>query len=151
MYIFFTRLTHSHLSSPQFGSWAHNGLELDVTNRSATGDITNFVINSEFDIVRMPLKRNVVQYNCCPEPYPDVTFYIYMRRKPMFYVFNLLFPCVLITTVALLGFLLPPDAGEKISLEITVLLSLAVFLLVVSETLPPTSETFPYIGEYKQK
>jgi hypothetical protein len=31
-------------------------------------------------------------------------------------------------------------------LEITVLLSLAVFLLVVSETMPPSSENFPFIG-----
>ena len=126
-------------------------MELDVTNRSAAGDIASFVTNSEFDITRMPLKRNVVIYNCCPEPYPDVTFYIHLKRKPMFYVLNLLFPCILITTVALLGFLLPPDAGEKISLEITVLLSLAVFLLVVSETLPATSETFPYIGKLSQQ
>ena len=126
-------------------------MELDVTNSSAAGDIASFVTNSEFDITRMPLKRNVVIYNCCPEPYPDVTFYIHLKRKPMFYVLNLLFPCILITTVALLGFLLPPDAGEKISLEITVLLSLAVFLLVVSETLPATSETFPYIGKLSQQ
>jgi hypothetical protein len=34
-------------------------------------------------------------------------------------------------------------------LEITVLLSLAVFLLVVSETMPPSSENFPFIGMYK--
>ena len=58
-----------------------------------------------------------------------------------------MFPCMLISSMALLGFLLPPDSGEKVSLEITVLLSLAVFLLVVSETMPPTSETFPFIGK----
>ncbi|KAK7501654.1 hypothetical protein BaRGS_00007085, partial [Batillaria attramentaria] len=132
----------------QFGSWAHHGLELNVTNRSDAGDISSFVANSEFDITSIPLERHVIVYGCCPEPYPDVTFYVIMRRKPMFYILNLLFPCILITTVAMLGFMLPPEAGEKISLEITVLLSLAVFLLVVSETLPPTSETFPYIGVY---
>ena len=69
-----------------------------------------------------------------------------LERKPLFYLLNLMFPCMLISSMALLGFLLPPDSGEKVSLEITVLLSLAVFLLVVSETMPPTSETFPFIG-----
>jgi hypothetical protein len=53
---------------------------------------------------------------------------------------------MLITAVACLGFMLPPDSDEKASLEITVLLSLAVFLLVVSETMPPSSENFPFIG-----
>lgn len=86
-----------------------------------------------------------------PEPYPDVTFYVLLKRKPLFYLLNLIFPCMLISTMGVLGFLLPPDSGEKVSLEITVLLSLAVFLLVVSETMPPTSETFPFIGQYYNK
>ena len=71
-----------------------------------------------------------------------------LERLPLFYLLNLMFPCMLISSMALLGFLLPPDSGEKVSLEITVLLSLAVFLLVVSETMPPTSETFPFIGTF---
>ena len=69
-----------------------------------------------------------------------------LKRRPLFYMLNLMFPCCLISTVAILSFLLPPESGEKVSLCITVLLSLAVFLLVVSESMPPTSETFPYIG-----
>ncbi|XP_046373235.2 neuronal acetylcholine receptor subunit alpha-10-like isoform X2 [Haliotis rufescens] len=132
----------------KFGSWAYHGLQVNSTNRASAGDMSNFKVNTEWDLVSVPVERHVVYYGCCPEPYPDVTFYVNLRRKPLFYTLNLLFPCILITTVALLGFLLPPDSGEKVSLEITVLLSLAVFLLVVSETLPPTSENFPLIGIY---
>ncbi|XP_050401517.1 neuronal acetylcholine receptor subunit alpha-10 [Patella vulgata] len=131
-----------------FGSWAYTGSEVDIWNKSATGDISSFKVNTEWTLESVPLKRTVTLYPSSPEPYPDVTFYVTLRRKPLFYVLNLLFPCILITSVAMLGFLLPPDAGEKVSLEITVLLSLAVFLLVVSETLPPTSENFPFIGIY---
>ncbi|KAK3098644.1 hypothetical protein FSP39_021530 [Pinctada imbricata] len=132
----------------KFGSWAYHGLELNVTTLSDTGDLSSFVTNVEWYVTRVPAKRDVITYGCCPEPYPDVTFYVTLERKPLFYILNLLFPCMLISTVACLGFLLPPDSGEKVSLEITVLLSLAVFLLVVSETMPPSSETFPYIGIY---
>ncbi|GFO34210.1 neuronal acetylcholine receptor subunit alpha-10-like [Plakobranchus ocellatus] len=132
----------------KLGSWSHHGFEINVTNRDPDGDMTSFVPNTEWDLLSVPVKRRVFYYGCCPEPYPDVTFYVTMKRKPLFYVLNLLFPCLLITAVALLGFILPPDAGEKVSLEITVLLSLAVFLLVVSETLPATSDGFPYIGIY---
>lgn len=48
--------------------------------------------------------------------------------------------------VALLSFFLPPESGEKISLGITVLLSLTVFLLLVAETMPPTSAV-PVVGK----
>ncbi|XP_021345853.1 neuronal acetylcholine receptor subunit alpha-9-like [Mizuhopecten yessoensis] len=131
-----------------FGSWAYHGLQLNITNRSVSGDLTSFVSNVEWDVKAINIVRHVIYYGCCPEPYPDVTFRIVLDRKPLFYLLNLMFPCMLITSVACLGFLLPPDSGEKVSLEITVLLSLAVFLLVVSETLPPSSESFPYIGVY---
>lgn len=64
----------------------------------------------------MPGKRNEIYYNCCPEPYIDITFAILIRRKTLYYFFNLIVPCVLIASMALLGFTLPPDSGEKLSL-----------------------------------
>lgn len=64
----------------------------------------------------MPGKRNEIYYNCCPEPYIDITFAILIRRKTLYYFFNLIVPCVLIASMALLGFILPPDSGEKLSL-----------------------------------
>ncbi|XP_052792180.1 neuronal acetylcholine receptor subunit alpha-7-like [Mya arenaria] len=132
----------------QFGSWSYHGWDLNLTGMTSAADISMFVSNGEWDIIGVPAERNEIKYTCCPEPYPDVRFYVHMRRKPLFYLLNLIFPCSLISTIAILGFLLPPESGEKVSLEITVLLSLAVFLLVVSETMPADSETFPYIGVY---
>ena len=38
------------------------------------------------------------------------------RRRTLYYFFNLIVPCVLISSMALLGFTLPPDAGEKLTL-----------------------------------
>lgn len=64
----------------------------------------------------MPAKRNELYYECCKEPYPDVTFTVTMRRRTLYYGLNLLIPCVLISGLALLVFLLPADSGEKISL-----------------------------------
>lgn len=64
----------------------------------------------------VPGRRNERFYECCKEPYPDVTFTVVMRRRTLYYGLNLLIPCVLISTLALLVFLLPADSGEKISL-----------------------------------
>jgi nicotinic acetylcholine receptor, invertebrate len=70
-----------------------------------------------------------------------------MRRKPLFYVFNMILPCLLITLVALLGFYIPSDSGEKVSMGITTLLSMTVFLMLVSENMPPTSDVLPLVGK----
>ena len=49
--------------------------------------------------------------------------------------------------MAVLGFNFPPDSGEKVTLEITVLMSLTMFMNMVSSMQPPSSET-PLIGTY---
>jgi len=69
-----------------------------------------------------------------------------MRRKPLFYVFNMILPCLLITLVALLGFYIPSDSGEKVTMGITTLLSMTVFLMLVAENMPATSDVLPLVG-----
>ena len=64
----------------------------------------------------VPAERHVLKYACCPERYIDITFTIHIRRRTLYYGFNLIIPCVLISSMALLAFSLPPDTGEKISL-----------------------------------
>ena len=49
----------------------------------------------------MPAVRNVEFYSCCVEPYVDVTYEIIIRRKPMFFTYNLVFPCVLLMGIGM--------------------------------------------------
>jgi len=49
------------------------------------GDLSNYVSNGEWDLIRIQQKRNVVYYSCCLEPYPDITYFIVLRRRPLFY------------------------------------------------------------------
>ena len=132
----------------KFGSWSYDGTKLDIMNRSVSGDTTSYRSNGEWDLVGMPLKRNVMYYGCCPEPYPDLTFWLIIRRRPLYYIFNLIMPTIFITLTALLVFYLPSESGEKVTLSVTVLLSLTVFLLLVSESMPPQSEVIPLIGMF---
>ena len=74
-------------------------------------------------------------------------FTIYMRRKPLYYVMNIMLPCLMLSLLDLLVFCLPPESGEKVSLGITVLLSFSVFLLVIADNVPQTSETAPLLGK----
>ncbi|XP_074717195.1 neuronal acetylcholine receptor subunit alpha-10-like [Strix uralensis] len=130
-----------------FGSWTYNGNQIDLHNRLDTADLTDFVENVEWEVLGMPATRNVITYGCCSEPYPDVTYTLLLRRRASFYIFNLLLPCIMVSFLAPLGFYLPADSGEKVSLGVTVLLALTVFQLLVAESMPP-SESVPLIGKY---
>ncbi|XP_029457828.1 neuronal acetylcholine receptor subunit alpha-10 isoform X2 [Rhinatrema bivittatum] len=130
-----------------FGSWTYNGNQIDILNHLDTGDLTDFVENVEWEVLGMPAKKNVITYGCCSEPYPDITYTLMLKRRASFYIFNLLLPCIMISFLAPLGFYLPADSGEKVSLGVTVLLALTVFQLLVAESMPP-SENVPLIGKY---
>ncbi|KRG03749.1 acetylcholine receptor subunit alpha-type acr-16 isoform X1 [Drosophila mojavensis] len=133
----------------KFGSWTYDGNQLDlVLNSEDGGDLSDFITNGEWYLLAMPGKKNTIVYQCCPEPYVDITFTIQIRRRTLYYFFNLIVPCVLISSMALLGFTLPPDSGEKLTLGVTILLSLTVFLNLVAETLPQVSDAIPLLGTY---
>lgn len=98
--------------------------------------------------MRVPAVRNEKFYSCCEEPYLDIVFNLTLRRKTLFYTVNLIIPCVGISFLSVLVFYLPSDSGEKISLCISILLSLTVFFLLLAEIIPPTSLTVPLLGKY---
>ena len=121
-------------------------IQVDVINRSAAVDLANYVFNGEWELLTVGVQRNEIIYACCVEPYPDVTFTIVIRRRTLYYLFNVIFPCLWLTVLSLVGFWLPPDSGEKITLGITVLLAFSVFMLMIAENMPATSEFVPLMG-----
>ena len=66
----------------------------------------------------------------------------------LFYFNNLIVPCFLITAFALLTFVLPPNTGERVTLVITTLLAMTVFMLMIAENTPTTSDVTPLIGQF---
>jgi len=141
----------------KFGSWTYDGLMLDLrhmnqvpesNNIPVAMDLRDFYISTEWDVMEVPAIRNEKFYPCCEEPYLDIVFRIYLRRKTLFYVVNLIIPCVGISFLSVLVFYLPSDSGEKVSLSISILLSLTVFFLLLAEIIPPTSLSVPLLGKY---
>ncbi|XP_017885311.1 acetylcholine receptor subunit alpha-like 1, partial [Ceratina calcarata] len=123
--------------------------QTEDSNRIEVGiDLTDYYISVEWDIIKVPAVRNEAYYICCEEPYPDIVFNITLRRKTLFYTVNLIIPCVGISILSVLVFYLPSDSGEKVSLSISILLSLTVFFLLLAEIIPPTSLTVPLLGKY---
>ena len=117
-------------------------------NRSSGVDLSNYVSNGEWVLLDVVAIRNVVYYPCCPEPFPDVRFIIYLRRRTLYYTYNVIIPCVMLSTLTLLVFWMSPESGEKVTLGLTVLLAFSVFMLLIAENMPATSSYVPLIGEW---
>ncbi|CAL8360721.1 unnamed protein product [Gadus morhua 'NCC'] len=132
----------------KFGSWTYDKAKIDLVLIGSTINLKDFWESGEWTIIDAPGYKHDIKYNCCEEIYPDITYSLYIRRLPLFYTVNMIIPCLLISFLTVLVFYLPSDCGEKITLCISVLLSLTVFLLVITEIIPSTSLVIPLIGEY---
>uniref|UniRef100_A0A8C2EXG1 Cholinergic receptor, nicotinic, beta 2 n=1 Tax=Cyprinus carpio TaxID=7962 RepID=A0A8C2EXG1_CYPCA len=128
-----------------FRSWTYDRTEVDLVLRADVASMDDFTPSGEWDIIALPGRRNE---NPSDPTYVDITYDFIIRRKPLFYTINLIIPCILITSLAILVFYLPSDCGEKMTLCISVLLALTVFLLLISKIVPPTSLDVPLVGKY---
>ncbi|XP_078692382.1 neuronal acetylcholine receptor subunit alpha-10-like [Branchiostoma floridae x Branchiostoma belcheri] len=133
-----------------FGPWIHSGYEVDMKSMAGNGSLEGFIDHAEWDILSFVAERHMGTYGedfNIGTPYADVTFTLELRRKSTFYVFNLLLPCLLLTSIMSATFFLPIDSGEKLSFGVSLLLSMVVFQLVLNEVLPE-SDKLPWIGEF---
>ena len=84
---------------------------------------------------------DLVEANMTRTAFPQVAnFHMKLRRKPLFFVFNLILPIVLMCLLNPFVFFLPADSGERVGFSITVLLAIAVFLTISASSLPAISE-----------
>ena len=71
-------------------------------------DLHGYQESGEFELLAVRGQRNGRTYECCPNAsYPDLTFELVLRRKPLFYLVNLVMPCAGISFLAVLVFYLP--------------------------------------------
>nr|XP_009929559.1 PREDICTED: acetylcholine receptor subunit gamma [Opisthocomus hoazin] len=107
--------------------------------------------NGEWAIKHRPARKIINSDHFTPDDiqYQQVIFYLIIQRKPLFYVINIIVPCVLISAMAVLVYFLPAKAGgQKCTVSINVLLAQTVFLFLIAQKVPETSQAVPLIGKY---
>ncbi len=133
--------------SLKFGTWSNDVSKLNITliRDYMDANFTDF-LHGEWDVQHCPCKTFIQSYH--DTHWPVFECHLIMQRKALFYVFNLGVPIVLLLFIGGLVFFLPPDSGDKIALSITVFLALTVFIMVIMENLPSTSQAVPLLGRY---
>ena len=75
-----------------------------------------------------------------------VKYEVYLERNSAFVVINLFFPVIILVFLNCMVFQLPADSGERIGYSLTCLLALAVYLTLVSDSLPKLSTPLPVLS-----
>lgn len=121
--------------------WGYSDKEIKITP-AIDRVVTNYQIaNNEWEIT----KTNVTTITIA-EGVPEISFVFQFKRRPTFYVLNLLVPSMLMAMLNICVFLLPPDSGERVGFAVTLLLSVIVFLTIAQKLLPATTiPRLPYL------
>ncbi|KAH9502667.1 Neuronal acetylcholine receptor subunit alpha-7 [Bulinus truncatus] len=133
----------------KFLTWMHTNKTLDVQPGSDFVSLDATISNGEWDI-----KSAIARPYFYPSTYKlgtahtGVKFIIELMRKRTFYVLNTIIPVVMLSLLNVLVFLLPASSGEKMALAVTVLLSFTVYLSIISEVMPKTSESISILAVY---
>ena len=138
-----------NFSNEQFNYYERKGIVFQ--NDPANANHQFLAENGEWELLSLELDTSpeVTTIGEAIITYSIYTVTVELQRKPSFYVMILMVPSVLIGLISVIGFLLPSESGEKVSLQLTALLSYSLVFLVVVDIIPPIGGNFPLIGNFK--
>ena len=149
----------------RFGSWIYSGRWMDFQTTADDIDLENYIDNSEWQLISIDFQKVIrkVDFSNWQGPaqarvpphgesgnlsssdgeefHPDLVYTLRIRRRTFYYIFNIIVPCVMLSVLTLL------TSGEKISLGLSVFLAFSMFMLLIAEEVPATSESVPLIGK----
>ncbi|XP_061175301.1 neuronal acetylcholine receptor subunit alpha-9-like isoform X2 [Saccostrea echinata] len=123
----------------KFSTWSYDGGQIDLKELYGveTGfELSDYVESNEWNVLGSSVEKDTIIYSCCPDaPYVAITFNIRIKRKPAFYNYILILPCILLSSLTLVLFWLPPESSDKMQFGALyclnmVLITLSTFLSV---------------------
>ena len=109
-----------------------------------------YMENSEWEVTDVSVNPYVMEAYDFGEnfqvSYAAFDIIIELKRWPKYYVIVVIIPLFILAIISNLGYLLPTESGERVSLQVTVSLSFMFLLLVVVDVIPPTGTNFPILG-----
>ena len=133
-------------------SWMYTNTSLHVRVEKTTVDVTGYYPNGEWDLSSTSVKAYSPEdgsYNS-GEILPGAEAMLKLRRRPVYYIISTILPISMLSLLNVLVFMLPMNTGEKMTLAVTVLLSFTVFMSVVNEVMPKTSNSISILGKCRE-
>ena len=145
-----------HICDLYWTNFVHSKQLVAVERFADNINLDFYTQSSEFDIIKGTIDET--EYSTCLiregfqqcYDYPGVKFSIQFKRLPLYYVYQIFIPCLLLILLSVLTFMIPVDAGEKLGYGMTVMLSFSVYMLILGESTPQSSRNIPVISKYYQ-
>ena len=117
-YVLYKRIFRSyypfdrHKCSLTFQSWLYDVRYLNVSFAPQKHPSEQFRENNQFKLLRILFSEEVALADGLE--WSLARFSLVIRRRPLYHLFNLVFPCTLLSLITCLVFLGPPDSIDKV-------------------------------------
>ncbi|CAH8839706.1 unnamed protein product [Trichobilharzia szidati] len=132
----------------RFGPWTFDSARVNITFYDEGFTLKDYVESPEWSVLKIWQEHRSREYPCCPEQYTDAKFYISIQRQAAYYNYILILPCFLLSSLTLVLFWLPPETPAKMVLGMNIFLAFFLLLLLLENSIPSASSSFPLIGNY---
>ncbi|XP_045170861.2 acetylcholine receptor subunit alpha-1-B-like [Mercenaria mercenaria] len=121
-----------------FISWSHPISELILNTSQKKPDMRYFTVSGEWD--RKGIEAEVERKKYVTGFFDHVYFCFELQRKSLYHVMNVIIPVLCISVLNIISFLLPSESGERVTLSISIFLTLAVLFTTVNSLMPESSD-----------
>lgn len=103
--------------------------------------------NDEWDVVSTSSTFRV-DVSIPKWPFRTARLSIVLKRRPNYVIINVFVPIFILSILNLMTFLLPVESGEKMGMTLAIFLTFAVFVTLISDSMPKSSENLSVFGNY---
>lgn len=132
----------SHSCELIFTPWGTTSLEVTLSPNVTTVDRTHYSENVEWTFVSSSITSSI-ENNAS-----YLTITIDLKRNPGYFFVNLIMPITVVALLNILVFLLPSECGERVGYAVTIFLTFAVYLDIITATLPKSTDSTAKLSNY---
>lgn len=125
-----------------FTNWGFTKDQVKFEPSADTIDLQDFSPSDEWTVTKTRLIEETLDNGSF------VKFEISLERKPMYYLINFFLPIVIMGILNALVFILPLESGERVGYSVTSFLTFAVYLTLIADGMPRTSEPMAIMSYY---
>ena len=129
-----------------FLSWSHSTSVLTLKSTQNKPEMKYFTESGEWDLIGSEV--DLVRRAYGNDSWDHVYFHFEMQRKSLYQILNVIVPVLCISILNIVSFLLPSESGERVTLSISIFLTLAVFLTTVNSYMPESSDEVASFSVY---
>ena len=127
----------------ELGSWYYELDEIVLHISNERMPLIAYKEHSQWEIYNISTKTTSVM-----NKFSTGVCRIFLRRRRLFYVLNIVLPILVTSSLNAFVFVLPAESGEKIGLSTTLFLTHAVLLGSISRDIPSTSTSTSILGAF---